>query len=287
MVQSGKEKLFLYRGMKLTCDQIEKFQDNIGKLISINGFFTTSSLRSTALNQAMKPSRTNDFIPVLLEIQFNLQNLSNSAIVANTVHFSKLPCEEQEDIIFDSNATFRLESVKMEDDIWLIQMIASNEGQIIKDKYIKDSHRQMEDLSIKILFGRLMCDMGQWDQSQHFFQHLLNSYNEDLAMVEYSLGEVLQWKGEWSEARKYYDHAYDGIIHVKPTRFKDLANILFNIGEILYQEGKYEEACDYYEQALALRKKSILLPRMIGLAHRISNAIVWQVMFTRLSVRFH
>ncbi|CAF3398175.1 unnamed protein product, partial [Rotaria sp. Silwood2] len=56
-------------------------------------------------------------------------------------------------------------------------------------------------------------------------------------MVEYSLGEVLQWKGEWSEARKYYDHAYDGIIHVKPTRFKDLANILFNIGEILYQEG--------------------------------------------------
>ncbi|CAF2745050.1 unnamed protein product [Rotaria sp. Silwood2] len=145
----------------------------------------------------------------------------------------------------------------------------------------------MDDLSIRILFGRLMCDMGQWDQSQHFFQHLLNSYNEDLAMVEYSLGEVLQWKGEWSEARKYYDHAYDGIIHVKPTRFKDLANILFNIGEILYQEGKYEEACDYYEQALALRKKSILLPRMIGLAHRISNAIVWQVMLARRSVRFH
>ncbi|CAF4647876.1 unnamed protein product, partial [Rotaria sp. Silwood2] len=169
MVQSGKEIRFLYRGIKLKSDEIEKFKENTGKLVSINGFFTTSSLRSTALNQAMKPSRTNDFIPVLLEIQFNLQNLSNSAIVANIVHFSKLPCEEQEDIIFDSNATFRLDSVKMEDDIWLIQMIASNDGQIIKDKYIKDSHRQMEDLSIKILFGRLMCDMGQWDQSQHFF----------------------------------------------------------------------------------------------------------------------
>ncbi|CAF1490131.1 unnamed protein product [Rotaria sordida] len=103
------------------------------------------------------------------------------------------------------------------------------------------SRRHIEDLSIRILFGRLMCDMGQWNQSQHFFQQLLNnsnSYSEDIAKVEYSLGEVLQWKGEWSEARKYYDCAYDRMITVKPTQTKDIANVLYKIGEILYQEGK-------------------------------------------------
>ncbi|CAF4256476.1 unnamed protein product, partial [Rotaria sordida] len=62
------------------------------------------------------------------------------------------------------------------------------------------------------------------------------------------LGEVLQWKGEWSEARKYYDYAYDRMITVKPTQTKDIANVLYKIGEILYQEGKYEEARDYYER---------------------------------------
>ncbi|CAF5077938.1 unnamed protein product, partial [Rotaria sp. Silwood1] len=104
-----------------------------------------------------------------------------------------------------------------------------------------------------------MCDMGQWKQSQHFFEHLLNdsnNNNEDLAKVECSLGEVLQWTGEWSEARKYYNRAYDRMMNIKPTRIKDLAYILFNIGEILYLEGKYEEARDYYERALAMQKET-------------------------------
>ncbi|CAF4735749.1 unnamed protein product [Rotaria sp. Silwood2] len=117
----------------------------------------------------------------------------------------------------------------------------------------------MKNLSTSILFGRLMCDMGQWNQSQHFFEHLLNNsniYNEDLTKIECSLGEVLQWKGEWNEARKYYDRAYDRIMNVKPTRIKDSADILLNIGKIFYLEGKYEEVGDYYEQALAMREEN-------------------------------
>ncbi|CAF4611798.1 unnamed protein product, partial [Rotaria sp. Silwood1] len=242
----------MYRGMKLTSDQIDQFKENKSKLVSINGFLTTTTFRLTALNQAMKPSKRTDLMPVLLEIQCNLEQVSNNVIVADCIHCNELLNEEQQEIIFDLNVAFRLESMRMEEDMWMIKMSASNAGQLIKEKYIKDSHRQMEDISIRILFGRLMCDMGQWDQSQHFFEHLLNnsnSYNEDLVKLECSLGEVLQWKGEWNEARKYYDRAYDRIMNLKSTRIKDSANILFNIGEILYREGKYEEARDYYERA--------------------------------------
>ncbi|CAF4142476.1 unnamed protein product, partial [Rotaria sordida] len=74
--------------------------------------------------------------------------------------------------------------------------------------------------------------MSQWNQSQQFFERLLNdsnNNNEDLAKIERSLGEVLQWKGEWSEAQKYYDRAYDRIMNTKPTQIKDLTDILFNI----------------------------------------------------------
>ncbi|CAF4607183.1 unnamed protein product, partial [Rotaria magnacalcarata] len=55
---------------------------------------------------------------------------------------------------------------------------------------------------MKILFGRLMCDIGLWNQSQQFFEHLLiesNSNDEDIARIESSFGNVLQWKGEWIE----------------------------------------------------------------------------------------
>ncbi|CAF4492615.1 unnamed protein product [Rotaria sp. Silwood2] len=151
--------------------------------------------------------------------------------------------------------------MRIEEGTWFIHMSASNEGQSIKEKYITDSHRQIEDMNIEILFGRLMCDMGLWNQSQHFFEYLLNKSNnnsKDLAMIEWSLGKLLQWKGEWSQARKYYDHVYDRIIKDKPTRIKYAAHVLFDIGEILYVEGKHNEALDYYERAVALRNENYL-----------------------------
>ncbi|CAF2817327.1 unnamed protein product [Rotaria sp. Silwood2] len=212
----------------------------------MNGFLTTTTLRSTALKQAMKPLKQTDLIPVLLELQFNLQHLGNRVIVAETSQYNEISCEEQEDIICNSNVTFRLESVIMNEQMYLIKISASNEGHLIQEKYIKDSHRQMEDISIRILFGRLMCDMGQWDQSQHFFENLLNNlnyYNEDLAKIERSLDEVLQWK----EAQKYYDRAYNRIMNTKSIRIKDLAYILFDIGELLHLQGRYEEAREYFE----------------------------------------
>ncbi|CAF3740437.1 unnamed protein product, partial [Rotaria sp. Silwood1] len=233
MVHFDRKILIVYRGMKMAKDQIEKFKENEGKLVSISGFFTANTFRSTALNQAMKPSKQTGLSSVLLKIQCDLQHLNNGVVVTNS-------CEEQQEILFNSTVTYRLKNVRMEDEIYFVEMSASNDGQIIKEKYINDSRRQIEDLSIKILFGRLMCDIGQWNQSQHFFEILLNNWNnnnEDLAKIERSLGEVLQWKGEWNEARKCYDRAYDRIMNAKPIRIKELADILFDIGEILYLEG--------------------------------------------------
>ncbi|CAF4337813.1 unnamed protein product, partial [Rotaria sp. Silwood2] len=272
LIQSGKEKLIVYRGMKLPRDQIEKLKESEGQLFSINGIFTTSSLRSTALNQMMTHSKQTNLCSVLLEIQCDMKDLSNNVIIADL-------CEEEQETLFNSNITFRLESMRMEEEICLIQMTVSNEGQIIKEKYIKDSRRQIKDLSINILFGRLMCDMGLWNQSQHFLERLLNSTNsnnEDLAKIEYSLGDVHQWKGEWKEARKYYDWAHDRIKNIKPLRIQDSVYILFNIGEILYLEGKHGEARDYYERALTILKtnySSITVDTPSSLNHQLNGVL--------------
>ncbi|CAF1342537.1 unnamed protein product [Rotaria sordida] len=261
LVETSKELSITYREMRLTKDQIKKFKENEGKLVSTNGLLTTNILRSTTLKQALEPTTQTDLVSVLLEIHCNEQYLNSSVIVADNFHSSKSSCDKEQEIIFNSNVTFRVESVRKEEEIWLIKMNASNEGQNIKEKYIKDSHRQIEGLSIEVLFGRLMCDMGLWNQSQYFLEYLLNKSNsnqKDLIIIECSLGEVLQWKGEWNEARKYYDHVYNRIMKAKPKQISNLAFILFNIGELLYLEGKYDEASDYYEQALTVRKENCL-----------------------------
>ncbi|CAF4080118.1 unnamed protein product, partial [Adineta steineri] len=59
------------------------------------------------------------------------------------------------------------------DQLWIIKLISVNDGQIIQQKYIDDTCHQFQDLSISIIFGKLICDMSQWNQSQAYFEYLL------------------------------------------------------------------------------------------------------------------
>ncbi|CAF5125445.1 unnamed protein product, partial [Rotaria magnacalcarata] len=155
MSQSTKEPLFVYRGMKMNQDEIGKFKENEGNLVSIHGLLETTSIRSTALTQVIKVVRETHMIPVLLEIE---SDLNHNASFTDTIQCGDLPSEK--DILFDSNVTFRLEKVKTDEKVVLMALKVSTDGETIKQKYIEDTHRQIENLSMKILFGRLMCDIG-------------------------------------------------------------------------------------------------------------------------------
>ena len=45
--------------------------------------------------------------------------------------------------------------------MWLIKLNAVNDGRIVTQKYIDDTRRQIQDLSIPIIFGKLICEMSQ------------------------------------------------------------------------------------------------------------------------------
>ncbi|CAF1328622.1 unnamed protein product [Adineta steineri] len=143
------------------------------------------------------------------------------------------------------------------DQLWIIKLISVNDGQIIKQKYIDDTRRQFPDLSISIIFGKLICDMSQWNQSQAYFEYSLNNYShtEDLAWVEHGLGQAHHWKGEWNESRIYYDRSYERMMKNEPVRIKDSAVILSDIGKILYLQGQIEESFNFHEKALAIHMK--------------------------------
>ncbi|CAF4450826.1 unnamed protein product, partial [Adineta steineri] len=140
------------------------------------------------------------------------------------------------------------------DQLWIIKLISVNDGQIIKQKYIDDTRRQFQDLSISIIFGKLICDMSQWNQSQIYFEYLLNNYShtEDLAWIEHGLGQAYHWKGEWNQSRIYYDRSYERMMKNEPARIKDSAVILSDIGEILYLQGQIEESFNFHQKALAI-----------------------------------
>ncbi|UJR11319.1 hypothetical protein I4U23_015500 [Adineta vaga] len=92
-------------------------------------------------------------------------------------------------------------------------------------------NEKTEKQSATIVFGKLMCDLGKYDQSQKYFEQLLQNPNgEDIAWIEHNLGRIFHLKGQWEEARYYYNCAYDVMMTEIPARIKDSACVFNNIG---------------------------------------------------------
>jgi len=149
-----------------------------------------------------------------------------------------------------------LKSIVQDGSIQVIRMSASSDGQTITKDYLEEMQQEAEEKSIAIVFGKLMCDLGQYDKSQKYFEHMLNESNdEDPAWIEFNIGRPLYGKGEWNTAREYYDRAYNRLVNAKPARIKDSAYVLKDIGTILSKQGKYDEALDCHQRALEIQVK--------------------------------
>ncbi|CAF3664972.1 unnamed protein product [Rotaria sp. Silwood1] len=254
ILSSNNKILTVYRGAKLDKVEFEKLKESQGKLISTNGYLSTSRSRSQAIKFLQASTNRQHVVKVLFQIECHIQQLGKSVVYADIASFSDYPQEQE--VLFDLNAAFRLNSIEEQDSIQLIHMNASNEGKKITEDYIKLTQMEIKEKSVIIVFGRLMCSLGQYDQSQKYFEELLKEPNgEDIAWIEFNLGQVLDYKGQWEQAKKYYDQAYDRMIKAESPRIKDSAQVLNNIGGIFYRQGKYNESLDFHRQALNIRKE--------------------------------
>jgi len=254
IVQSGEQILTVYRGAKLSSEELDKLKENKGKLISTNGFLSTSRLRAPALAFAKKPTKRTDAAPVLFEIKCDVQQLGDAIIFADIAQFSDY--QNEQEVLFDLSASFRLETIQHDGQVWLIKMSASGEGQAITQDYIETARHEMEERSVAIMFGRLMCQMGEYEKSQKYFEQLLVDPNdEDLAWIEFNIGRALHYKNKWKEARTYYDRAQDRMMSVDPPRIKESAYVLNSIGTVLQAQEEYDKALDFHHRALEIYMK--------------------------------
>ncbi|CAF4249730.1 unnamed protein product, partial [Rotaria sordida] len=169
---SDETILTVYRGTKFVEEEFEKLKENQGKIITTNGYLSTSRLQQPAINFAMKPTKRSGVIDVLFQIPCDIQYISKSVIYADVAQFSDYP--DEEDVLFDLSA----------------------EKKITKD-YIDLTQKETEEKSVAIVFGRLMCNLGQYDKSQKYFEELLQKPDgEDIAWIEFNIGQALDYKGQ-------------------------------------------------------------------------------------------
>jgi len=250
--QKNQPIIKLYRGLKLTKDELNKYQTNIGSLISTNGFLSTSQNYNLALQFAVKKSkRTVDVLPTLFIIEADTR--IDHAIFADISSLSTYPDEEE--ILFDLGCAFKINEVCFDDtkQVWIVNMNLTNEARKIVETYIEANRREMEKGNIFLIFGLLLTEMGQYDQAQIYFENLLSSNTvNDKISIYTNIGRVKYLKGLYNEALKDFKIVYDLQLKEIPKNEIDLARTMNNLGLIYMEQKKYELAFNYLSDVLKI-----------------------------------
>ncbi|CAF1482742.1 unnamed protein product, partial [Rotaria sp. Silwood1] len=89
IVESEEQILNVYRGTTLDREEVQKLKQNKEKLISTNGYLSTSRDRSLALSFALKPTKRIDVVSTLFHIQCHIKEMDENIIFADISEYDK------------------------------------------------------------------------------------------------------------------------------------------------------------------------------------------------------
>lgn len=247
-----------YRGQTIPSAELEKWKSNVGQVLSINSFFSTSRVKKASIDFLESKRVRSGFQRVLFEIDID-PSLSTGTY-ADVSAYARYPDEKE--ILFTLNSLFRILSIEFDaiTQVWNIKLRATDESiQDIKE-YSKWMQQQMTNRPPIIQFGWLLAnELGQVDRAVKYFQMLLQSLpkdHPDLAGAYNGLARVYSEKNELNLALENYRKAYEIRQARLPPNSSEIAGSLHNIANILREKEDFESAIDYFQQALNIEDKN-------------------------------
>ncbi|CAF0880720.1 unnamed protein product [Adineta steineri] len=199
----SEKVLKVYRAQMMTSEELQRLQESVGKLISINSFFSTS-MDFSKVFAFLKRSKTLE--AVVFEIKADPQMARNKPF-ADISKDSDYPGEAE--VLFMIGSIFRLDSIDQNNrKIWVIKMTLSSE----EEHDIKEVLRYMKgqvgtgETNLRTL-GKVLWKMGKFDLAEQYFLRLLKQLPADdpssSALYE-DLGELAALRGEYDNSVQWH-----------------------------------------------------------------------------------
>jgi tetratricopeptide (TPR) repeat protein len=247
----------LYRGTQILVEDLEKLKQNINKIVSINGFFSTSRNRDRNLRFTGSKFVMNKFQHVFFEIQVD-QSLK-------TVSFANMKktngIEGEEKVLFNLNSLFKIQSVNFDStlNVWIVQLNTTDECSEKVQEYLILSKVEIEEDTPIINYGHLLLyELGEIDQAEKYFNILLQSLpsdHPDIASIYNNIGNIHNQRDEWDLALKNFELGYKIRQKRLAPDHSHIAASLNNIGMIHKAKGNSDLALDQFKQALPITEK--------------------------------
>lgn len=253
----NKAVLSTFRGTLIPSEELERLKENKGKVISINGFLSTSRNIDVALAFAGESLPQAAFQAVLFEIEVN--SSMRTVVFADVEKKSRM--KDEDEVLFTLNSLFKIDSVTFDSvrKIWTVKLMGSEEGTEQVREHIASIKQRLGEYPPIIYFGRLLTkELAQIDRAEKYFQMLLKSLpsdHEDIAAVYLQMGTIYDRRGDLNAALKHFNLSYEIGQNRRPPNYPQLAGALGSIGRIHRSRGNFEQALTCFKQELDIGEK--------------------------------
>lgn len=259
-----KSNIKVYRGQWMSNEELEKLNNSMGHIISMNSFLSTSKDEKVPYEFFKLDPTMNDGSKqrVLFEITANPQVDTNKPFA----DISPWSCVEKErEVLFMLGSMFLLEAV---------ETLSRNDGPltIIKMSLCGDKHKLKKIYNYKskeynigetnlLSLGNLLRSMGKITHAEKYYRRLFSELSETdplLGELYYNLGLVAKLKGEYERSLEYYEKALQCVMKYNSTNHIVLANTYNGIGEIYWKNGDRNRALESFKEAVKIFEQAKL-----------------------------
>lgn len=244
----------IYRGQRLTPNELSVLQENVKGYISTNTFLSATRASNIALVYSGVGSGRPQHESILFEIDIDTSN--TSIPFASIGDFSYFVSEDE--ILFTIGALFQIDSIEPFPTFWLVKLILVDETNEDIKEVNNDLLNEIGDLPSTMTLGSFLIEMKDFNRAEKYHRILLEQLplnHKDLAMIYNHLGIIYSGRDKQAEAIEYYNKAVT--IAEKEKDYLYLVYIYVNIANYFTDKYNHQTSLDYCMKAIDAQEKSL------------------------------
>jgi tetratricopeptide (TPR) repeat protein len=254
---NNRECIHVYRGQFIGNNELELMKKNIGQYLSMNSFFSTSLNRSIALDFINSlPIIDDRQQKILFQIEIDPKLQTKPFVNVTQMSFYK----NEDEILIMLGAFFHIKKVFQDkiNNMWIAYLsLADDNDYRLKDTFAHMKQKIGEETNLASL-GKILFEMGEYDQVEKCYQHMMYDAQMDLSAAYSGLGKAALGKKIFTKAAQYEQESLQIKTSILPKGHRDLAISYSRLGDIYCKQNDHDQALKYLKKAGKIQEK--LLP---------------------------
>jgi tetratricopeptide (TPR) repeat protein len=253
----NRKSIQVYRGQLIGNNELQLIKNNIGQYLSMNSFFSTSLNPSAALD-FIKPLIIidNKQQKILFQIEINPKLQTKPFVNVTEMSFY----QNEDEILIMLGAFFHIDNIYLDDkeNIWIACLSLADESNYhLKDTFAHMKEKIGEETNLASL-GKILFEMGEYDQVEKCYQHMMYDAQFDLSAAHSGLGKAALGKKDFIKAAQCEEQSLQIKTSILPKHHRDLAISYSRLGDIYCKQNDHNQALKYLRKAGKIQEK--LLP---------------------------